>query len=265
MARSRPAHGRARCPRGRHPAATPALGQPAKAPRADRYPWSGRSRSVVVVDPNPEPSSGPEAVIDKPNSSVAPSPTSPLGETKISQVIALLERPGGATLAELVAATGWLPHATRAALTASHGLNYARRRPLSLSTDSLLDGPSMWTSSASNASAVVEQIPDIPSLTLSISLKPASSKTRPAQSGPDRRASTHDVPEQARPVVFDHQNDRPLVDAEVIGANPPSCVIVFDYVGLIERGFEAVKTRHAEVHLPEVSYRRNDYLGRERQ
>src|SRR5271165_6056562 len=103
------------------------------------------------------------------------------------------------------------------------------------------------------------------SLTLSISMQPTPSKTRLAQSSHDRLASTHDVPEQARPVVFDHQNDRPLVDAEVIGADPPSRGTVFDHVGLIERGFEPIKTLHAEVHSPEVSDRRNDDLGRERQ
>jgi hypothetical protein len=37
--------------------------------------------------------------------------------TKVAGVVALLERNGGATLAELVIATGWLPHTTRAALT----------------------------------------------------------------------------------------------------------------------------------------------------
>src|SRR5271165_981351 len=103
------------------------------------------------------------------------------------------------------------------------------------------------------------------SLTLSISMQPTPSKTRLAQSSHDRLASTHDVPEQARPAVFDHQNDRPLVDAEVIGANPPSGGTVFDHVGFIERGFEPIKTCHAEVHSPEVSDRRNDDLGRERQ
>jgi hypothetical protein len=36
---------------------------------------------------------------------------------KIAQVIALLERTEGASLEEMVAATGWLPHTTRAALT----------------------------------------------------------------------------------------------------------------------------------------------------
>lgn len=37
--------------------------------------------------------------------------------TKAAAVLALLKRPGGATLAELIEATGWLPHTTRAALT----------------------------------------------------------------------------------------------------------------------------------------------------
>jgi hypothetical protein len=37
--------------------------------------------------------------------------------SKISGVIVLLQRAEGATLAEIVAATGWQPHTTRAALT----------------------------------------------------------------------------------------------------------------------------------------------------
>jgi hypothetical protein len=37
--------------------------------------------------------------------------------TKQSQIIALLSRSSGATLDDLIAATGWLPHTTRAALT----------------------------------------------------------------------------------------------------------------------------------------------------
>ena len=36
---------------------------------------------------------------------------------KSDLIIGLLQRPGGATLNELVTATGWLPHTTRAALT----------------------------------------------------------------------------------------------------------------------------------------------------
>ena len=36
---------------------------------------------------------------------------------KIAAVLALLQRPDGATVAELIEATSWLPHTTRAALT----------------------------------------------------------------------------------------------------------------------------------------------------
>jgi hypothetical protein len=42
---------------------------------------------------------------------------SPRDGTKLAQVIGLLQRDDGATLAELMAATGWLPHTARAALT----------------------------------------------------------------------------------------------------------------------------------------------------
>ena len=38
-------------------------------------------------------------------------------ETKINKVVALLKRNQGATLDDLVKATGWLPHTARAAMT----------------------------------------------------------------------------------------------------------------------------------------------------
>jgi hypothetical protein len=44
-------------------------------------------------------------------------PKEPRGPSKIASVITLLQRSEGATLAEMVEATGWLPHTTRAALT----------------------------------------------------------------------------------------------------------------------------------------------------
>ena len=48
----------------------------------------------------------------------ADAPPTPAPRTsKIAGVLALLGRDEGATLAELVTATGWLPHTTRAALT----------------------------------------------------------------------------------------------------------------------------------------------------
>lgn len=37
--------------------------------------------------------------------------------SKANLVLQLLQRPEGATIAHIVAATGWLPHTTRAALT----------------------------------------------------------------------------------------------------------------------------------------------------
>ena len=41
----------------------------------------------------------------------------PPRETKISKVIAMLQREEGATLDEMVQSTGWQPHTARAALT----------------------------------------------------------------------------------------------------------------------------------------------------
>ena len=56
----------------------------------------------------------------------APSPT-----TKSATVIALLQRTDGATMPELIAATGWLPHTTRAALTGlrkkGHAIDKSKR------------------------------------------------------------------------------------------------------------------------------------------
>jgi hypothetical protein len=44
-------------------------------------------------------------------------PCAPRGGSKLAQVIELLHRDHGATIEELIAATGWLAHTTRAALT----------------------------------------------------------------------------------------------------------------------------------------------------
>jgi hypothetical protein len=47
----------------------------------------------------------------------APSRSAPRAGTKLARVLGLLQRDSGATLEELMAATDWLPHTTRAALT----------------------------------------------------------------------------------------------------------------------------------------------------
>jgi hypothetical protein len=56
----------------------------------------------------------------KPKTTTPPAPAAEASvpaPTKTAIVITLLKRADGATLGDLVAATGWLPHTTRAALT----------------------------------------------------------------------------------------------------------------------------------------------------
>ena len=59
-------------------------------------------------------------------------PSAPRGGSKLARVIALVERDHGATIEELIAATGWLAHMTRAALTGlfhdAGGVRRAARR-----------------------------------------------------------------------------------------------------------------------------------------
>lgn len=59
---------------------------------------------------------------------IASEPKSEARPRKSSMVLALLRRDGGATLAELIDATGWLPHSTRAALTGLRKKGYAIER-----------------------------------------------------------------------------------------------------------------------------------------
>jgi hypothetical protein len=56
---------------------------------------------------------------------LARGPSAPRGGTKLAQVIRLLQRGDGATIDDLIAATGWLPHTTRAALTGLRKRGYA--------------------------------------------------------------------------------------------------------------------------------------------
>ena len=64
--------------------------------------------------PASAPAPAPASII--PTALVPAAPTVPTS-SKIAEVLALMARKEGATLDELVAATGWLPHSTRAALT----------------------------------------------------------------------------------------------------------------------------------------------------
>lgn len=62
---------------------------------------------------------------------VCPAPSAATPTTKLALVLSLLRREQGATLVELVDATGWLPHTTRAALTdlrkKGHRINRRKR------------------------------------------------------------------------------------------------------------------------------------------
>jgi hypothetical protein len=54
------------------------------------------------------------------NAASAPCPAPTAGAvrtSKIARVLMLLQRPDGASIADIIAATNWLPHTTRAALT----------------------------------------------------------------------------------------------------------------------------------------------------
>ena len=64
---------------------------------------------------------------DKAPSSSPTAATAPR-ETKAGRVLALLSRPDGATLPELIEATSWLPHTTRAALTGLRKKGHAIER-----------------------------------------------------------------------------------------------------------------------------------------
>ena len=56
--------------------------------------------------------------------------SAPRDRSKISRVIGLLQRDDGATLDEVVAATGWPPHTSRAALTGLRKRGYAIEKRL---------------------------------------------------------------------------------------------------------------------------------------
>jgi hypothetical protein len=80
---------------------------------------------MVSDDLRPEPGSAPAAFVDRANGGVASTSKFPRRGTKIAGVIELLQGSDGATLAELVANTDWLPHTARAALTGLRKRGYA--------------------------------------------------------------------------------------------------------------------------------------------
>lgn len=77
-----------------------------------------------MAHPKAKPAAKPVAPAAVPKSAAA---RKPRGGAKREVVIALLRREQGATMAELMAATGWQPHSTRAVITGlrKHGHDIA--------------------------------------------------------------------------------------------------------------------------------------------
>jgi hypothetical protein len=83
--------------------------EPESAPSKDR---ALETRDQAAVSAKVEATDAPE-----PMEPIPAGPSTPRGGSKLAQVIELLQRDHGATLEELIGATGWLAHTTRAALT----------------------------------------------------------------------------------------------------------------------------------------------------
>jgi hypothetical protein len=93
-------------------------GQPGEAARTDGDLSFGlylTSAGAAAIGIEPEGASSGAAPATPGSSSAAA--FSARGTSKIAHVIELLSRGDGASVAELIEATGWLPHTTRAALT----------------------------------------------------------------------------------------------------------------------------------------------------
>ena len=93
----------------------------------ERAPVAGErgAAPIPAVTTANEPVTAPTAA-----ASACHSKTAPRDGTKIAQVIELLQRDDGATLAEVITVTGWLPHTTRAAFTGLRKRGYAVERRL---------------------------------------------------------------------------------------------------------------------------------------
>jgi hypothetical protein len=88
---------------------------------------------AIVVDDSSAPCEGTEdrgpreqaATTEPVITRLARVPSAPRDGTKLARVIELLQRGDGATIDDLIAATGWLAHTTRAALTGLRKRGYA--------------------------------------------------------------------------------------------------------------------------------------------
>src|SRR5678815_5158334 len=101
--------------------------------------------------------------------------------------------------------------------------------------------------------------------TFTFLLKPTAPKSSPQQSGDHSGTTAHDVPEETRPIILDHHNDRPLIDSEVIRCDPPTSRTIRDNKRLIERRLEAIFSSHSQIHLCKMFHGWNDDFRSKRQ
>src|SRR5262245_46732299 len=95
--------------------------------------------------------------------------------------------------------------------------------------------------------------------------EPATLESRPAQARNDIRTATHELPDQTGAVVLHHEDHRTLVDAEMVGRDPPAGRAVRHRVRRVERRLEAVSLRRAEIELRHGAEGGNHDLRCERQ
>jgi hypothetical protein len=85
-----------------------------KPKSARRFARDPKTESATPAIAQPD---GKDLPLKAPVALTAKAEAAPRPQNKISGVIELLQRSKGATLAEMITATGWLAHTTRAALT----------------------------------------------------------------------------------------------------------------------------------------------------
>lgn len=111
------------------------------APRADRGKKAAANVRQVRKAGKPR-KTGPRDVGSKPASAAkkvkAAQPAASRGGTKLDQVQKLLSRKGGATIQQMMEATNWLPHTTRAVLTGF------RKRGFDIQREAVKDKPTVY-------------------------------------------------------------------------------------------------------------------------
>jgi hypothetical protein len=91
-------------------------------------PKKSRSKSAGKKDAAKAPAAGKKAARQKTAGDVDPSSVQIRAGSKQATIVKLMSRPKGATLDEMIQATDWLPHTTRAALTGLRKRGFALER-----------------------------------------------------------------------------------------------------------------------------------------